>query len=354
MKRPDARRGRHAVPFWVVSAALHALVLGLLLLFPPVRRIVFTRPPPRETQVITRGRELERIVEDIRDRTAEKLQARVALLAAGQERMARNFEVLNAHHQPFADGQRSGAADRLEHWAADVLTRQGDLASRLSAAADRGDVSAATTAAATHQAPLLRGQEEVARGLAFLAADDAALRSRQEEAATRQAEVFQFLRWAEDNAGSARNGRDELARLDRLSAGTSAALAAAGSAEESANAAAAGAREALRVAEEAHQQARRADPASREAAQRRLDAAREADRAARQSASDARRRRESIRRDLDGARRDHARISAEVPPREARALELLGIARNIQLAATGLQASVINDFRARADAPSGS
>ena len=109
--------------FWLVSIVLHALVIGAMIVIAPVREIIFVRER-KVPEIITRGEELEKIIEDIRDLTAERLRSRVQILHAGQDRMATNFSTLNRYFQPFEDQQVSGALSRLKHYSDETVRRQ--------------------------------------------------------------------------------------------------------------------------------------------------------------------------------------------------------------------------------------
>ncbi len=186
------------MPFWLVSAVLHAVVLGLLLTFAPVREIVFRRERVQEPQVITRGDELEEVVDRIRDRTVEQLRERVALLDAGQERMARNFTIINEHFQPFAAEQRATARARMENYIAVVLPRQQELAELLlKARAGQAEATAPIAYSQQWLSRILTAQEEIRRGIRLLELGGDELLQLQQAAEDKQFEATQFLRWLE-------------------------------------------------------------------------------------------------------------------------------------------------------------
>ncbi|MBT3374015.1 MAG: hypothetical protein HN742_15590 [Lentisphaerae bacterium] len=178
---------------------LHGLFLGALLMFAPVREIVFKRAALKEAEVITRGDELEMVIEQIRDRTVEKLSARVILLKAGQERMARNFEIINEHFQPFVEQQRATARGRMEKHIADVVPRQAELNQLLEQAVSGGDPQAPVTFAHQWLSRILTGQEEIRRGMRLLEFGGPELLAKQEVAEDAQFEATQFLRWLGDD-----------------------------------------------------------------------------------------------------------------------------------------------------------
>lgn len=200
-RKPPLRRLADT-PFWLLSAVLHGVVLGLLLMFAPVREIVFRRERVQEPQVITRGDELEEVVDRIRDRTVEHLRERVALLDAGQERMARNFTIVNEHFQPFAAEQRATARVRMESYIGTVLTRQQELAD-LFLKAREGQVEVTVPIAYSQQwlSRILTAQEEIRRGIRLLDLGGEALLTQQQAAEDKQFEATQFLRWLEGDLG---------------------------------------------------------------------------------------------------------------------------------------------------------
>jgi len=187
------------LPFWMISVVLHGLLLGAVLLLAPVREIVFKRTALKDTDVITRGDELEAVIEQIRDLTVERLGARVTLLKAGQVRMARNFEIINEHFQPFVDQQRTTARERMEKHVADVLPMQAELARLLEQATTGADSAEPVAFAHRWLSKILTGQEEVRRGLRLLKLGGPELLAQQQAAEDAQYEAAQFLRWLGDD-----------------------------------------------------------------------------------------------------------------------------------------------------------
>jgi chromosome segregation ATPase len=194
---------------------LHAAGLGALLFFAPVREIVFHRKVAQEAQVITRGDELEEVVDRIRDRTVEHLRERVALLESGQDRMARNFATINEHFQPFEAEQRATARARMEKYIAEVLPRQKELADLLAKAQQDGAPSAPISYSQEWMSRILTAQEEIQRGIRLLELGGEELLAQQEAAEDAQFDVTQFIRWLAGDLGSIGWQSKRLAELEQ-------------------------------------------------------------------------------------------------------------------------------------------
>jgi DNA repair exonuclease SbcCD ATPase subunit len=184
-------------------------------MFAPVREIVFRHKVTQEPQVITRGDELEEVMERIRDRTVERLRERVALLDAGQERMARNFTTINEYFQPFAAEQRATAKARMEKYIGEVLPRQEHLTELLLKARDGGDLSAPMAYHQEWMSRILTAQEEIRRGIRLLELGGEELLEAQHAAEEKQFEVNQFIRWLEGDLGSIEWNSKRLSELKR-------------------------------------------------------------------------------------------------------------------------------------------
>ncbi|MFW5863897.1 MAG: hypothetical protein ACOCVT_00465 [bacterium] len=177
---------------------LHVVVLLLLIFVSPVREVVFTREKSTEPEIITRGDELEEIIDAIRDRTAERLKERVALLEEGQSRMATNFRILNEHFQPFEDQQKATAAIRLEKYIQDVLRRQQQLVDLTEKAAKQDEVMPAVEAAREEMSRILQGQEEILRGIQLLEINTEEMKDLQNQALDAQIDANQHHRWLDE------------------------------------------------------------------------------------------------------------------------------------------------------------
>ncbi|NLF38695.1 hypothetical protein GX586_04575 [bacterium] len=185
-------------PFWGISIAVHCIVLGALVIAFPVREIVFRRDAPREPEIITRGDALQEIIDAIRDRTAERLRGRVALLEQGQDRMAQNFQIINTHFLPFADQQRATARARLDECIRQALDRQKALADALRAAQASHNPLPAVEAARADMPRILTAQDEIRRGIILLDLQKDALATQQNAAQEAQISANQFIRWLDD------------------------------------------------------------------------------------------------------------------------------------------------------------
>ncbi len=193
-RRNGSSSAQAELPFWGISVTLHALMIGSVFMFAPVREIVFRRKI-EEPEVITRGDELEAVIEQVRDRTVEKLHSRVALLEAGQERMATNFATLNEFYQPFVEQQRATARDRMDKHIADVLPRQDELRKLIEAAKTDGTPEKPVAFAHEWVSRILTAQEEIRRGMRLLELGGPELLAKQREAEETQAKASQFMRW---------------------------------------------------------------------------------------------------------------------------------------------------------------
>ena len=197
-RKPSSGQGRNG-RFWAISVTVHAVVFALLVFFGPVRRIVlFEKDAPEQTEIITRGDELQGIVESIRDLTADKLRGRVELLAQGQDRMATNFAIVNAHFQPFEADQRATALSRLEQYLTQTLELQKGLVDTLTEAAKTDDAKQTIALARVSMPRILTAQDEIRRGIVLLDIEKAALTASQQEAQEKQIGANQFLRWLDD------------------------------------------------------------------------------------------------------------------------------------------------------------
>lgn len=206
-------KARAEFPFWSVSVVLHVLLLGVLVFIVPVREIVLVREKRLEPEIITRGDELEAIIGKIRDRTAERLRARVALLEAGQDRMAVNFGIINAHFQPFAAQQRATARGRLDKYAGDALARQTTLVDMLDDAHKTRRVDAVIETAYKHMSRILTAQEEIRRGVLLLEIGGESLVERQKKAEDDQFNANQFYRWLDGDVTGIADDEEWIAKL---------------------------------------------------------------------------------------------------------------------------------------------
>ncbi len=218
-KPKDARR------IWPISLAIHLVLLGVIFFIPAKEYFEADREKrtPKPPEIKRRGEDLERVMEKVRDITAERLAQKVALLDQGEERMYTNFETLNAHHQPMEEQQRATALDRMAAFAERTLTQMNALRTQLNEALEK-DSPAAIVAALDESEPLgsriLVGQEEIRRGLMFVAPDDPTLVQAQTEAEEAQISSVEFLGWG---LGSVRGYVNHQERIPRFEEDLSAA-----------------------------------------------------------------------------------------------------------------------------------
>ena len=323
--------------------ALHAVVLGTVLFVAPVRRIVLRREKLEEPEVITRGDELEHVIEKIRDRTVEKLRARVLLLEAGQERMARNFATLNRHFQPFAEQQRATAAGRMRKYIAEALPRQERLRALLGAAADDVDPAEAVAYAQICMSRLLTAQEEIRRGIRLLELGTELLEE-QNAAEEAQHTAAQFYRWLGGDLRGIEHQQSRLPEQNKVLAERTAKVPEAEKAVEAAEAAVGEAELEHRDREASWQEARKA----RDRKQEEKEARRARD-AAKRDVNTAKRTLANAERALTRAADEVKRAETEIGKTNDRLTEYrkkreehLSAARNVQTGAYARQRGVVD------------
>lgn len=321
-----ARRQR----FWLISGGVHIAVL-IALIVSPVGEHIFRRDVPERPEVARHGDELARVVDNIRDLTAERLRTQVALLEAGQQRMATNFTVLNKHYQPRAEAQAAVARVRFTEQAAAVLTRQrAVLAAASSIAADPESAGILANVLGEHQARLTTGLEEIRRGVHLLASDRTDLLDELRSVEEEQLNAFQFLGWVRDAHQSLERYRERTITLTRELAEAEAQFAEASEALSAAQAALKSAREAQNAA---------SDDAARSEARTRLQ---EADRAQHDAFN---------RKSSASGRRDHltneaAQITEHMAGHVTNRAHNAGIAYHLQNSATTRQTAVVDAVNA--------
>lgn len=212
-KHPD--RKDHDFPFFMISLILHVVVIGAVIWIGPVRRIVWEHEKPEKPEIITRGDELEEIVDDIRDRTVERLKMRVELLDMGQERMANNFRILNEHHQPYVEQQRATAHIRFSEYANEALRRQKLLMDKFLEAQEQGEskYEAAIEASFSNASQIFTAQEEIRRGIELLGIEDAELMEKQHAAEETQITSENAQRWFAQDVQKLESTREKLAKV---------------------------------------------------------------------------------------------------------------------------------------------
>lgn len=321
-----ARRQR----FWLISAAVHIAVL-VALIVSPVGEHIFRRDVPERPEVVRHGDELSRVVDDIRDLTADRLRAQVALIEAGQQRMAANFGVLNAHYQPHADAQAAVARVRFAEQAEAALTRQrAVLNAAESVAADADSAGVLAAVLGEHQARLTTGLEEIRRGVHLLAGERTDLLDELRAVEEEQLKAFQHLGWVRDAHHRIDRHRDRANVLNKELAEVETELAQAD--------------EALAAAETALTQARQTQSEATDDRMRR-DAGKlvkDSERAQREARS----RQERATKRRDQVTKELTQIADRLPEQIANRTKNAGIALQLQTSATTRQTTVVDAVNA--------
>ena len=204
---------------WLISLTLHLLVLGALVLVPAKQYFEndFDSPEKKTKDIMQRGQELEEIMEDVRDLTAERLARKVALLDAGSERMATNFETMNEFYQPLEDQQRESAMARMDLYVERTLGNMKKLSEQLTRADGMKNVEKIiATLEGSDQlgSRILVGQEELRRGLMFLAPDDQDLVELQKKAEENQLQAISHRGWAFGTLRNVVSTRESIAEAE--------------------------------------------------------------------------------------------------------------------------------------------
>lgn len=150
---------------------LHVGLLGWLIWYGPVRDIVLERGKPKREALI-RGKELEKVIEQMQLSVAEELAQRIELLKSGQDRMATNFNTLNAHFQPFEDNQKATAMLRFEKYATALKADQEALMQVLITVQGNKQYDAASLAGQDKVPGMISALDEVRRGVLLLTSDE--------------------------------------------------------------------------------------------------------------------------------------------------------------------------------------
>jgi hypothetical protein len=179
--------------FWLISAALHGVALVVLILTPAGQRVFKQEERPLKPEIVRKDEALAEVIDEIRDLSVERLRAQVALLEAGRERMAVNFETMNRHYVPFVAGQIASARARLTQEGEKTLGRQEEILTAARRAVELKAAGSDPMWRDKHRAALIAGQEEIRRVLLLTAADDAELLATQNQAEAVQMEAFEAL-----------------------------------------------------------------------------------------------------------------------------------------------------------------
>ena len=200
--------------FWLISIILH-VGIAIVILLSPVGQSLFTKERKVKPEIVRKNEELAEVVEDIRDLAVDRLKNQVALLEAGQDRMANNFDTMNKHHAAFAEQQIETARIRFDQEAVKTMERlQAVFALAEKAHADHDQhLPAVVTALDENEARILSGMEEVRRGLRLLLPDNESVLSQQKEVEEAQLKAMQFLRWATGTHSGIVRSRTRLEKL---------------------------------------------------------------------------------------------------------------------------------------------
>ena len=187
---PDNNR-----PFWILSGVVHVTLLVILFLSPVGQSFFQPKPRPLKPEIIRKDEELAEVIQDVRDLATDRLKSQVALLEAGRERMATNFDTMNAFLQPFVASQIASARDRLLQEGQKTLALQKRIleAAEKAVQEKEGASDAMWRAYDGNRAALVVGQEEIRRVLMLTMPDDDRLVAMQNEAETNQEAAFEAL-----------------------------------------------------------------------------------------------------------------------------------------------------------------
>jgi chromosome segregation ATPase len=181
--------------FWIVSAVVHGAIFLIFFISPAGQRIFRPEAKALKPEIIKRDEELAEVIDQIRDLAVDRLQSQLTLLRAGQDRMATNFETMNAHYRPFVAGQLETVQARLNQEASAVFAKQDELLAGIERAVNEKEAGADPMWRAydKNRASILAGQEEIRRALLLAAADQAELVDLEERVDINQMEVFSLL-----------------------------------------------------------------------------------------------------------------------------------------------------------------
>jgi len=180
--KPEAR------PFFWISLVVHAVVIGAILYFSPVRQWVFEREPP-PPEVLIRDEKLAQIIDDIRAATAKKLEDRVSLLEQAQSRMAENFVTVNSRRDLPENERIATLRTRWLQLGEDVATQQNSLRAGIASE----DPVARQNASETRIPRILAAQLSLEQGIPAMVTDPEPLLTVQTEATQFQKDVLPFL-----------------------------------------------------------------------------------------------------------------------------------------------------------------
>lgn len=181
--------------FWLISGLLHALALVVVFLTPAGQRVFQREERPLRPEIIRKGDELAEVIDDIRDRAVTRLQARVAMLEAGRDRMTSNLDTISRLHEPFAAVQVASAIERLRQAGEKTVQLQEEIlrAARRAVQSKEHGSDPMWRVFEKNRAAIVAGQEEIRRALLLTASDDADLLALQNQAEDAQMNAFEAL-----------------------------------------------------------------------------------------------------------------------------------------------------------------
>lgn len=202
--------------FWIISGLLHGTAAVVLILTPAGQRVFKQEDRPLKPEIVRKDEALAEVIDDIRDLSVVRLKAQLALLEAGRDRMATNFDTMNRHYQPFVAGQISSARARLLQEGEKTLGLQQEIlaAAREAVAKKEQGSDAMWRVFDKNRAALIAGQEEIRRVLLLTAAGDPELLALQDQAEAAQMETFRVL---SVSVGAQNHLWNAAARLQKLS-----------------------------------------------------------------------------------------------------------------------------------------
>jgi len=202
--------------FWLYSILLHLLALCLLILTPARQIFMPEKEPPEQPKITKKDRELEEIIEKIRLSEARALQARVALLREGANRMEDNKETFAGKFREYEETQKGAALERLDGFEATVLRLAEEQKTVFEEAAkspkDRSQWEEIYAASERFSSQLLDNMQNYRRALVFLDVDEE-LVEQQEALEESQFSINQHLTWMRQGMDGYRNRMEAIPDL---------------------------------------------------------------------------------------------------------------------------------------------
>ena len=317
------RRKDHSSLFVLLSALLHALLFGVLMLFPPVRKAVFGEAPePPKPELRVEGERLAELVEQVRDINEEELLADVLELEQIKQEMEQIRQAKLDEFEPFEQKQ-AAEAPQVAQDAIDVaLQAQQDALDALKhAASDASVTESAVSHAQLRQADAGAAQKEATSRLELTeltqTAQKQAEANRLQATATEAAKAAADARAQADAAARAQGKtEEELAKAEKdLANMTDKAQKAQASAQSKAKQAA----DAQAKAEQAASEAAEAAEAAKAAADAVAAAEGKADKAAKQAKDAAKRKADGQAKEASKAAESAKRAASDAAKASAAA-----------------------------------